>query len=85
MLIFRTIAPTTRELLLRRIPQDSPGGWNIIGNCPIPLFNPKLQEPCFVKVGDKVQFHAISKAEYDLHKIEGEVGIYKPEKVVLDA
>ena len=66
-------------------PQDSPGGWNIIGNCPIPLFNPKLQEPCFVKVGDKVQFHAISKAEYDLHKIEGEVGIYKPEKVVLNA
>ena len=66
-------------------PQDSPGGWNIIGSCPIPLFNPKLQNPCFVKVGDKVQFHAISRAEYDLHKIEGEVGIYKPEKVVLNA
>jgi KipI family sensor histidine kinase inhibitor len=66
-------------------PQESPGGWNIIGNCPIPLFNPSLKAPCFVKVGDKIQFQQISRAEYDLHKIEGEVGIYKPEKVILNA
>ncbi|WP_375324591.1 5-oxoprolinase subunit PxpB [Flagellimonas sp. GZD32] len=66
-------------------PQDSPGGWNIIGNCPVQLFNPKEKLPCFVKVGDKIRFESISKAEYDLHKIEGEVGIYKPEKVVLNA
>ncbi|MBW8241341.1 5-oxoprolinase subunit PxpB [Muricauda oceani] len=66
-------------------PQDSPGGWNIIGNCPVDLFNPMKDEPCFVKVGDKIQFERISKAEYKLHKIEGEVGIYEPEKVVLNA
>nr|WP_299167349.1 5-oxoprolinase subunit PxpB [uncultured Allomuricauda sp.] len=66
-------------------PQDSPGGWNIIGSCPIPIFNPKLEKPCFVNVGDKIQFYKISRAEYDLHKIEGEVGIYKPEKIALNA
>jgi len=66
-------------------PQDSPGGWNIIGNCPVALFDPSKKDPCFVKVGDKIQFESISKAEYELHKIEGEVGIYKPEKVVLNA
>ena len=66
-------------------PQDSPGGWNIIGNCPIPIFNVEADTPCFVSVGDKIQFHAISKAKYDLHKIEGEVGIYQPEKIALDA
>ncbi|MCB0371925.1 MAG: 5-oxoprolinase subunit PxpB [Muricauda sp.] len=66
-------------------PQESPGGWNIIGNCPIPLFTPSLKDPCFVKVGDKIQFQKISKAEYELHKIEGEVGIYKPEKIELNA
>ena len=66
-------------------PQDSPGGWNIIGNCPVTLFDPSKKDPCFVKVGDKIQFEGISKAEYELHKIEGEVGIYKPEKVVLNA
>ena len=66
-------------------PQESPGGWNIIGNCPVDLFDPKKDDPCFVKVGDKIQFERISKAEYKLHKIEGEVGIYEPEKVVLNA
>ncbi len=66
-------------------PQDSPGGWNIIGNCSVPMFDPKKSPPCFVSVGDKVQFYPIERAEYDLHKIEGEVGIYKVEKIILDA
>ncbi|MCM4163036.1 MULTISPECIES: 5-oxoprolinase subunit PxpB [unclassified Arenibacter] len=66
-------------------PQDSPGGWNIIGKCPVPMFDLKKEKPCFVKVGDKIQFYPISMAEYQLHKIESEVGIYKLEKKVLDA
>ncbi|MEK6153690.1 5-oxoprolinase subunit PxpB [Flavobacteriaceae bacterium 3-367] len=66
-------------------PQDSPGGWNIIGNCPIPMFNINKDDPCFVSVGDKIQFYAISRAEYDLHKIEGEVGIFQLEKRLVDA
>ncbi|MFI8606111.1 5-oxoprolinase subunit PxpB [Cellulophaga baltica] len=66
-------------------PQESPGGWNIIGNCSVPIFNPKNENPCLVKVGDKVQFYSISKAEYDLHKIESEVGIYQFEKIKIDA
>jgi KipI family sensor histidine kinase inhibitor len=66
-------------------PQESPGGWNIIGNCPVSMFNPKNEEPCFVSVGDKVQFFGIEKAAYDLHKIENEVGIYKLDKTELDA
>ncbi|MFC4096633.1 5-oxoprolinase subunit PxpB [Euzebyella saccharophila] len=66
-------------------PQLSPGGWNIIGNCPINMFNVKKEEPCFIKVGDKVQFYEIEKAEHDLYKIEEEVGIYKLEKEVWHA
>ena len=66
-------------------PQESPGGWNIIGNCPVPMFNSKSNDPCFVNVGDKVQFYEIAHAEHDLHKIEGEVGIYKLEKTKWDA
>ena len=61
-------------------PQDSPGGWNIIGRCPVPLFNPNAADPCFASVGDKIQFIPIERAEYELHKIEAEVGIYTPEK-----
>ncbi|WP_422351711.1 5-oxoprolinase subunit PxpB [Flagellimonas sp.] len=65
-------------------PQDSPGGWHIIGSCPTPIFNPTAEEPCFVSVGDKIQFKQISRAEYNLKKIEAEVGIFKPEKIALD-
>jgi len=66
-------------------PQDSPGGWNIIGRCSVSMFDPKKDDPCFVNVGDKVQFYSIERAEYDLHKIEGEVGIYKLEKAKWNA
>lgn len=57
-------------------PQESPGGWNILGNCPIPLFDAERDPPCFIKMGDTVRFRAVSRAEHDLHRIEAEVGIY---------
>ena len=66
-------------------PQESPGGWNIVGNCPVSMFNPKNENPCFVSVGDKVQFYKIEKAEYNLIKIENEVGVYNLEKSKIDA
>ncbi|MFS4469095.1 5-oxoprolinase subunit PxpB [Maribacter sp. 2210JD10-5] len=65
-------------------PQESPGGWNIIGNCSVPMFNTKDEKPCFVSVGDKIQFYEISRAAYDLHKIEAEVGIYTPERIEIN-
>ncbi|MBT8205868.1 MAG: 5-oxoprolinase subunit PxpB [Eudoraea sp.] len=61
-------------------PQQSPGGWNIIGKCPIPIFNVEKEQPCFVQVGDRIQFYSITKDEYKLHKIEAKVGIYNIEK-----
>ena len=64
-------------------PQESPGGWNIIGNCPIPIFDSTKEKPCFIEVGDKVQFEAIPRGKYDLLKIEGEIGIFNPEKTEL--
>lgn len=65
-------------------PQDSPGGWNIIGNCPIPIFNVNNEDPCFVNVGDSIAFYQINKSQYELHKIEAEVGIYNIEKVEIN-
>ena len=65
-------------------PQDSPGGWNIIGNCPISLFNPQRELPCLVNVGDRVQFFEVARAEYEVHKIEAEVDIYSIEKTPID-
>lgn len=66
-------------------PQESPGGWNIIGNCPIPIFDITKKDPCFVQIGDKIQFHSISKAAHKLHKIESEIGIYQLKNTKIDA
>ena len=45
-------------------PQKSPGGWHIIGNCPVPIFNPDKDPPCLVTPGDLIRFRALNKAEY---------------------
>lgn len=37
-------------------PQASPGGWNIIGQTPIRLFDPAAKDPCYCRPGDQVQF-----------------------------
>lgn len=58
-------------------PQDSPGGWHIIGNSPISVFNPKNNKPCFVTPGDKIKFKSISKGEYEVLKIALEAGVYE--------
>lgn len=45
-------------------PSDSPGGWNLIGRCPVAMFNPGAQ-PCMpVSVGDSVRFESISRARF---------------------
>ncbi len=50
-------------------PQDSPGGWHIIGNSPIELFNANQNPPCLIKAGDRVKFIPVDKQDYlDIQK-----------------
>ncbi|PHS52368.1 MAG: allophanate hydrolase [Lutibacter sp.] len=42
-------------------PQESPGGWNIIGKTPIQLFDVTKNPPSSIKSGDFIQFKSISK------------------------
>lgn len=46
-------------------PQQSAGGWNIIGRTPMSLFDANKEVPCFAKSGDKIQFVPISLSEYE--------------------
>ena len=46
-------------------PNPSPGGWNILGLCPVELFEPKRTPPAKLQVGDKVTFTAVSKQEFE--------------------
>ncbi|MDC1159151.1 allophanate hydrolase subunit 1 [Candidatus Pelagibacter sp.] len=44
---------------------ESPGGWNIIGNTPMEIFdNDNLNQPALINPGDKVNFYQITKEEY---------------------
>ena len=45
-------------------PQNSPGGWNIVGRTAMELFDKKLEKLSPLSVGDKVKFNPISKAEF---------------------
>ncbi len=45
-------------------PQDSPGGWNVIGNCPLPLMDFTKSLPNRIEPADRIQFFKISTAEY---------------------
>jgi inhibitor of KinA len=44
---------------------DSPGGWQIIGWTPIPLFDPQSDPPSLLVMGDRVEFYAITAEEAD--------------------
>tara|TARA_Y100000590_G_scaffold444945_1_gene576380 strand:+ start:437 stop:1111 length:675 start_codon:yes stop_codon:yes gene_type:complete len=44
---------------------ESPGGWNIIGNTPIKVFDKlKQDDPLKINPGDTVEFYNITKSEY---------------------
>ncbi|WP_415299595.1 5-oxoprolinase subunit B family protein [Candidatus Pelagibacter sp. Uisw_134_02] len=44
---------------------ESPGGWNIIGNTPMKIFDKmNLSKPSLIKPGNKIIFYQISKEEY---------------------
>jgi len=45
-------------------PKNSPGGWHIIGKTPVDFFNANSSHPCIFSSGDKLQFYAISKAQF---------------------
>lgn len=52
-------------------PWDSPGGWHILGNCPVPLFDGELDPPALLKAGDSVSFRAVDDEAH--HALEEQV------------
>ncbi|MEZ5568524.1 MAG: 5-oxoprolinase subunit PxpB [Halioglobus sp.] len=45
-------------------PSVSPGGWNLIGRCPLRLFDPQA-DPCMpLQVGDSVRFEPITRERF---------------------
>ena len=46
-------------------PAETPGGWRVIGRTPVKPFDADRPEPFLMKAGDRVEFYAIDRAEYD--------------------
>lgn len=45
-------------------PASTPGGWNLIGRCPIRPYDPRRTEPFLLRAGDRVCFRRIGEEEY---------------------
>ncbi|RME97965.1 MAG: 5-oxoprolinase subunit PxpB [Bacteroidetes bacterium] len=46
-------------------PSTSPGGWQIVGRTPLPLFLGKMEQPFLFAAGDEVRFFAVKRAVYE--------------------
>ncbi len=44
-------------------PWESPGGWHLLGRCPVPLFDATRDAPSLLAVGDRVRFEPVSTDE----------------------
>lgn len=47
-------------------PSGSPGGWHLIGSCPLTLFDPHSIPPVWAKSGEKLLFSPVSEEEFDM-------------------
>lgn len=46
-------------------PWPSPGGWHLLGRCPVPLFDVQRQSPSLLAAGDRVRFEPVSTVEFE--------------------
>jgi len=49
-------------------PQDTPGGWQIIGRTPLSLFNVANRPPALLKAGDQVIFQPIPPEQFEFNR-----------------
>lgn len=57
-------------------PQESPGGWNIIGRTPVELFDATMNPPMPFSIGDSIRFYSIDKSEFNRLEKEVSAGSY---------
>ena len=46
-------------------PWESPGGWQLLGRCPLTLFDAQRPEPALLAPGDRVDFQVISENSFE--------------------
>lgn len=61
-------------------PWESPGGWHLLGRCPVRLFDPNRPDPALLQPGDRVSFFAVARDEFDALDCELESGRINPQR-----
>ena len=61
-------------------PKVSPGGWQIIGNCPLNFFDKNREYPTLISAGDYIKFKSVDREEYDRIKLQVEQGNFQLKK-----
>ncbi|MFC4023520.1 5-oxoprolinase subunit PxpB [Oceanobacillus longus] len=59
-------------------PLESPGGWQIIGQTPLKIYDPNRETPILLRAGNYVRFFAINAAEFAAIEKDMEAGNYIP-------
>ena len=65
-------------------PQISAGGWQLIGNCPVSIFDVENEKPSPFQAGDKLKFESVSLEAYQEIKNQVEEGNYQLKKEVYE-
>ena len=47
-------------------PWESPGGWHLLGRCPVPLFDAARESPSLLGAGDRVTFEPVNMSQYQI-------------------
>ena len=58
-------------------PQESPGGWHIIGNSPLHFFDVQKSPAALLRAGDKILFTSVSIKQYEQIATEVKKGTYE--------
>jgi KipI family sensor histidine kinase inhibitor len=61
----------------------TPGGWSLIGRTALPLFDPERDPPSLLRVGDAVQFDAVSRRERPVARTSPELSRH-PHRAALE-
>lgn len=62
---------------------ETPGGWHIIGQTPLQLYNPHRKEPILLRTGDYLKFVPISETEYKQIQQQIKAGDYQITKELI--
>lgn len=58
-------------------PVESPGGWNIIGKTPLPLFDINAKDAFLFRAGDRIRFYRVSEDQFKQITAQVEMGQFE--------